>query len=246
MKNQLLSKGTTNAKTAKNLLTTFILYLAPYRSAIASFNVCPMATKGCIESCLFSAGRGAFSNVIEARLRKTRFFISYQMAFLIQLSEELTKISARAQKKGIKVAIRLNGTSDLDFIKLLRVKLNYDCLSLKNLIFYDYTKVPNKVVNYKGQKYTLTFSRSETNWSDCIDMLHAGVNVSVLFDHKKPLPKVYQGYKVVDGDKSDIVMLKQRGVILGLRAKGKAKKDTTGFVVRDIDQARISKVLHAL
>jgi len=230
MKNQLLSKGTTNAKTVKNSLPTFILYLAPYRTALSSYNVCPMATKGCIESCLFTAGRGVFNNVMSARIRKTNFFLQNQLGFLVQLSNELTKINA----KGIKTAIRLNGTSDLDLIKLLRVKLNFDCLALRNLVFYDYTKIPNKVENYKGQRYTLTFSRSENNWLDCIDMLTKGINVSVLFDHKQPLPKVYQGFKVVDGDKSDIVMLKQKGVILGLRAKGKAKKDQTGFVVRNL------------
>jgi hypothetical protein len=191
-----------------------------------------MATKGCIESCLFTAGRGIFNNVMSARIRKTKFFLENQLGFLVQLSNELTKINS----KGIKTAIRLNGTSDIDLIKLLRVKLNFDCLALKHLVFYDYTKIPNKVENYKGQKYTLTFSRSETNWSDCLNMLNAGINVSVLFDHKKPLPKVYEGFKVVDGDKSDIVMMKHKGVILGLRAKGKAKKDATGFVVRDLNK----------
>jgi len=246
MSQKLLSKGTTNAKTAKNSLPTFILYLAPYRTALSSYNVCPMATKGCIESCLFTAGfAGVYHSVNEARIRKTKFFLENQLGFLVQLSDELTKINS----KGIKTAIRLNGTSDLDLIRLLNKKINFDCFSLKNLIFYDYTKVPNKIETYlpdsrekylpKVNRYVLTFSRSENNWPDCERFLKLGVNVSVLFDHKKPLPKVYQGFKVVDGDKSDIVMLKQKGVILGLRAKGKAKKDTTGFVVRDLNKVAI-------
>jgi hypothetical protein len=228
----LLSKGTTNAKTVKNAMPTFILYLAPYRTALSSYNVCPMATKGCIESCLFTAGRaGIFPAIQIARIRKTTFFLENQLGFLNQLLSELAKINS----KGIKTAIRLNGTSDIDFIKLIRIKLKTDILSFKNLVFYDYTKIPNKIETYKNECYTLTFSRSETNWEFCESVLKAGKNVSALFDHKKPLPKTYNGFKVVDGDKSDIVMMKHKGVILGLKAKGKAKKDTTGFVIRDLN-----------
>ncbi len=225
---KLLSKGATNAKTAKNSLPTYILYLAPYKTAISSYNVCPKASVGCIQSCLFTAGRGVFDNVMTARINKTKFFIENSSGFLYQLATELQKIS----KKGIKTAIRLNGTSDIDFIKLIKDKCNIDVLDLPNLVFYDYTKILSKVERYKAANYTITFSRSETNWSDCEKALALGVNVSVLFDHRLKFPKEYKGIKVVDGDKSDIVMLNKKGVILGLKAKGKAKKDTTGFVVR--------------
>jgi len=81
----------------------------------------------------------------------------------------------------------------------------------------------------------LTFSRSETNWNWCEQLLKTGCNVSALFSEKLPLPKTYKGFKVVDGDSSDIVMMKHKGVILGLRAKGKAKKDQTGFVIKDLN-----------
>ena len=37
--------------------------------------------------------------------------------------------------------------------------------------------------------------------------------------------------KVVNGDESDLRFLDPRNSIVGLKAKGKAKKDTTGFVV---------------
>jgi hypothetical protein len=45
------------------------------------------------------------------------------------------------------------------------------------------------------------------------------------------LPNKYKGAPVVDGDSSDLVMLYNKGVILGLKAKGKARKDTSGFVI---------------
>ena len=59
--------------------------------------------------------------------------------------------------------------------------------------------------------------------------LHLGTNVSVVFNRE--LPSTYRGFKVVDGDITDVEMMKYNGVILGLKAKGDAKKDKTGFVV---------------
>ena len=67
----LLSKGTSNAKTSKNDNDTYILYLAPYNQNSKKINICPKASEGCAAACLFSAGRGAFSNVIKARQNKT-------------------------------------------------------------------------------------------------------------------------------------------------------------------------------
>jgi hypothetical protein len=100
---------------------------------------------------------------------------------------------------------------------------------MPNLVFYDYTKTLGKVRKYAGTNYVLTFSRSESNHSECIEALALGANVAAVFSGG--LPSNYLGAVVVDGDKSDIVMLYNRGVILGLTAKGKAKKDDSGFVV---------------
>lgn len=229
----LLSKGTSNAKTAKNEINTFILYLSPFKENNYGKNVCANASIGCIESCLFTAGfAGVYHSVNEARKAKTNYLFSDQIGFLKQLTNELIKISKNSSKKGIKTAIRLNGTSDLDFVQLIKVRLDIDILTLPNLMFYDYTKNINKALKYKDcSNYKITFSRSETNESDCLKALRAGINVAVVFDHKKALPSTYLGYKVIDGDKSDIEMISNYGVILGLKAKGKAKKNINGFVV---------------
>jgi len=56
------------------------------------------------------------------------------------------------------------------------------------------------------------------------------VNVAVVF-RNKILPETYLGYKVINGDKTDLRFLDEKGVIVGLYAKGKATKDTTGFVI---------------
>jgi hypothetical protein len=75
----------------------------------------------------------------------------------------------------------------------------------------------------------LTFSKSESNQNEVNEALNLGINVATVFS--SDLPKTYKGIKVVDGDKSDLEMIKFKNVILGLKAKGKARKDKSGFVI---------------
>jgi len=228
---KLLSEGLTNAKTKKNSLKTFILYLAPYKQNDKGVNICPNASKGCAAACLYSAGRGKFSNVQSSRINKTNYFIYNKSLFIKQLASEIIRETAKAEKKGEKVAFRLNGTSDLDFVYLLKKYVNLDISDLHpTAVFYDYTKILGKVKKYKDHSnYFLTFSRAEDNESAAIAALNDGANVSIVFNGE--LPNYWRGYKVIDGDASDIVMLYNKNVVLGLRAKGDARKDTTGFAV---------------
>lgn len=228
---RLLSAGISNAKTKKNELKTFILYLAPYTQNYKGVNICPNASKGCALACLFTAGRGAFNNVQSARINKTNFYIEDKSLFIKKLAGEIIKETAKAKKKGEKIAFRLNGTSDIDFIYLLE---KYAGLNIEDLnphtIFYDYTKVLGKIKKYiKHPNYILTFSRAEDNETETLQALQMGANVSAVFSDD--LPASYKGFKVVDGDTSDLVMLNHSGVILGLRAKGKARKDNSGFTI---------------
>ena len=227
----LLSPGATNAKTAKNSLKTFILYLIPHTQNSKGVNLCPGASTGCIFGCLVSAGRGAFSNVHQARLKKTEYFISDKRAFINDLSFQILKEYNKAKKGGYQIAFRLNGTSDLDFIYMLNKYAMLDISTLADFAkFYDYTKLPTKALRYKDHpNYTVTFSRSETNHKECLELLAQGVNVAVVFNGE--FPASFGGAPVVDGDASDLVMLYNKGVCLGLKAKGKAKKDTSGFVI---------------
>jgi hypothetical protein len=95
---------------------------------------------------------------------------------------------------------------------------------------YDYTAIIGKVKKYLGTRYHLTLSRKEDNEQDVMEALEMGGNVAIVFTE---LPKTYKGFKVVDGDKTDLEMTKYKNVVLGLKAKGDAKKDTTGFVIQN-------------
>jgi hypothetical protein len=223
---KLLSKGSTNAKTAKNSIETLILYLAPFTQNSKGINLCPKATAGCAAACLFTAGRGAFSNVAQSRMNRTEYYLHDRKSFLAQLAKE---INSQA-KKVPTLAVRLNGTSDIKLVEMLT--LTHDIAP--NVVFYDYTKIPSKAGNRKttqGHDYIVTYSFNEGKDAipNALEVLNRGGNVAAVF--RKELPETFLGYPVIDGDASDIEMLNHRGVILGLKAKGKAKKDTTGFVI---------------
>lgn len=228
---KLLSNGMTNAKTSKNEIKTFILYIAPYNQNNKGINLCPMASKGCAAACLFSAGRGKFSNVKQARINKANLYVNDRKTFLNLLGYEIKKEIDKSIKGDYKIAFRLNGTSDLDFLSMLKNKSIFDYSKTpSNVIFYDYTKILGKCEKYKGdKKYILTFSRSESNESDWLKALEQNITTSVVFGNY--IPKEYKGKVVIDGDKSDLLMLYNRNTILGLKAKGDAKKDKSNFVI---------------
>ena len=228
----LLSKGSTNSKTAKNNIETYILYLSPEKQNSKGVNLCPKASKGCAAACLYTAGRGKFTNVKASRINKSEYYISDKKTFINQLSREIVKIAAKAIKQNKKIAIRLNGTSDQDFISIIKKYNNLDLLNddqFKNLVFYDYTAILGKIKKYINTSYSLTLSRKEDNESDIIQALKLGGNVAAVF--RDELPTTYKGYTVVNGDESDLVMIEAKNCILGLKAKGDAKKDKSGFVI---------------
>ena len=228
----LLSKGG-NAKINKNEVTTFNLSLAPYKQNAKGVNLCPKASKGCALACLFTAGRGKFTNVQQARINKTNYYLFDKQKFMDQLAKEINKIALKSTITNEKFALRLNTLSDVDFVYQLKKYADLDLLNddtYKNIIVYDYTAIIGKVKKYLGTRYHLTLSRKEDNEQDVMEALEMGGNVAIVF---KELPKTYKGYRVVDGDKTDLEMTKYKNVVLGLKAKGDAKKDTTGFVIQN-------------
>jgi hypothetical protein len=102
--------------------------------------------------------------------------------------------------------------------------------------FYDYTKDIKRANKVLPSNYHLTLSYSEASqrYSDMVlDTMQSvkGSNMAVVFRHKDKMPTTYKGFTVVDGDKDDLRFLDPKGVVVALYAKGKAKQDTSGFVI---------------
>lgn len=219
----------TNAKTVKGQkrgYLTGILYLAPDRLS-GLFNACPNASDGCRQTCLYSAGRGAFNSVQKARIAKTVHYVKNRESFLSTLTDNVATVIRKAKAKKMHPVIRLNGTSDIGWERYSVIQ------AFKTTRFYDYTKNYDRMLSFLDGKlpsnYSLTFSRSEANERQCLEVLKRGGNVAVVF--RKVLPTHWNGFPVINGDENDLRFLDPKGVVVGLTAKGKAKTDTTGFVV---------------
>ena len=223
-------------KGAKLGYLSFILHLAP--ADLSGKEVCPKRTAGCTLACLNTAGRGGMfrkgenTNMIQqARIRKTRWFFEDRDSFMEQLEKDINLGIKQARRLGLTPVFRLNGTSDLSWEKYKLKGSDKNVFEMfDNIQFYDYTKVlGRKVSQYKN--YHLTFSAADGNDADVAKAVSAGMNVAMVFDR---LPAEYMGREVINADDTDLRFLDPKGVIAGLKAKGRAKKDTSGFVRRTI------------
>ena len=238
---KLLSVG--NPKTLKGMkqgYNTYIMHLAP--ASLSGHNTCPKATAGCMAACLNTAGRGGMfkkgenTNTIQkARIRKTQLFYSNRDEFMSLLVKDINLAIKQSARMGLTPVIRLNGTSDISWekypVKMGNVTYSNIFAAFGFITFYDYSKVLGRKVNHISN-YSLTFSAADGNDNDVREAIKQGYNIAVVFGIKKtlPMPDTYLGLPVYNGDESDLRFLDPKGHIVGLYAKGKAKKDTSGFV----------------
>lgn len=214
-----------DAKTRKsnksNDWLTAIQYFAPAKQADGVKTVCPMSEIAkCEEPCLNTAGMGVMPNVQEARVARALLYLHNREEYFDQLYNEVISAEGKAFRQGKRLALRLNGTSDIAWE-------NEGILEdFPHLQFYDYTKLPTRRV---PDNYHLTVSYSGANPDYARKCLASEHNIAVVF--RKELPIAWGGREVVNGDKDDLRFLDKKGVVVGLIAKGRAKKDTSGFVV---------------
>jgi hypothetical protein len=203
---------------------SFILHLAP--ADLSGREVCPRRSPGCTAACLNTAGRGKMNTVQAGRLRKTRMFWEERAAFMAHLISDIHAGIRRAEREGMTPCFRLNGTSDIAWEKIRVGNQNLFQL-FPDVQFYDYTKVlGRKIANIAN--YHVTFSRSENNDRDVARAIAQGMNVAVVFD---AVPERYLGLPVFNGDDSDLRFLDPSPCIVGLKNKGRARLDDTGFVI---------------
>ncbi len=245
---QLLQDGDANTKLRKSSGYGYVtagLSLAPHQSAGIG-NLCPNASAGCIEACLDHQGLASiFTRIRKARLAKSIAWFTYRAWFINQLAEELERRLISATRASMRLAARLNVFSDIQWERHGIVN------AFPTVEFYDYTKDPRRV-GQVAENYWTTFSRSEQNENDCVNVLKSAGNVAVVFadcqlpyvgnrSYLQRLPRTWSGFTVVDGDTTDLrfedIRGRKHGRVIGLRLKAHSLQERnqaihSGFAVR--------------
>ena len=215
------------AKSSKSKLGTENVRIASL-SLMPDDILCPARhLAGCAAPCLQSAGRGRMSNVAQGRQRKTDYWHADRDKFIEQLRAEKHSFIRTCLRQGVKPVFRLNTISDIAWETYLDLAGEFS-----DAYFYDYTKRAKRLGN-TPENYDLMFSFSTTNMyrNQVMKALKTRVPMAVV-GHCE-MPKTFLGRPCIDGDASDIVNVQSGEVVIWLRAKGQAKYDESGFVVRD-------------
>ncbi len=229
---------------------TYCLYLAPAKTS--GYQVCPYSTPECRTGCLATSGRarielqGGITMIQNCRINKTKLFFEQQTFFMDWLIAELNMYKRKATNKNMGFAVRLNGTSDIDWVNVKHNGKNIFEI-FPDVQFYDYTKQYTKF-NSRPTNYHLTLSYTGNNWTECMNLLNAGINVAMIFNvpNHMPLPTKFGGYTVLNGDITDLRIKDQQGIIVGLHWKNIADKKAnvrikeSKFVIQPNDE-RIGK-----
>jgi len=220
----LLTKSATKLDKSQNeQWLNVVMYLDPNYNK----SVCKGASNGCRKSCLIYSGHMAMDSAIKAREARTARYFNQRDLFMMQLKGEIAQALAKAEKQGKRLAVRLNGTSDIDWREV------YEAFPMVQ--FYEYTKRLDLVRhNSDLSNVDYTFSKHEKHGMRTIEkVLSRGINVTVVY--AKEVPKTWNGYQVIDGDKHDRRFEDTKGRIVGLKLKGrKHAKDSaisSGFAI---------------
>jgi hypothetical protein len=213
-----------------------IHYMAPHGLANVG-NLCAHASPGCIALCLGQHSGAAiyYPSVLRSRIAKAKRFMKERKAYLEDMKRAIQSAIRKAVSAVLRLCVRPNGSTDIAF-EAIRDSEGMTLMErFPSVQFTDYTKsLKRALAHARGafpSNYHLTFSRSETNESDCLQVLQAGGNVAAVFANG--LPDTYLGFPVINGDDHDLRHLDPRGVVVGLSPKGPAaRRDKSGFVVR--------------
>lgn len=235
MKNRIFSSDNPKAIKAREFgWINAIHYMAP-ASLAGVGNLCAHASPGCIDLCLGQHSGAAvyYPSVIQSRIEKARRFMKDRAAYFRDMIRAIKAEIRKAQRAGVKLCVRPNGSTDLAFEAIKDGEGLTIVERFPDIQFTDYTKSVKRALAHAAGKfpanYCLTFSHSETNLADCLKVLNAGGNVAVVFRNK---PDMWHGFPVIDGDVHDLRHLDPRGVVVALSPKGnRAKKDKSGFVL---------------
>ncbi|MBL4770605.1 MAG: hypothetical protein JKY61_05575 [Planctomycetes bacterium] len=196
---------------------------------------CSAADTGCLLACLgHTSGRMGLPDSFTARDKRSAFFLKHEDAFIERLKAEIHLLKADSLLHGLRPAVRLNGSSDLAWERRFPEVFQ----QFPDVEFYDYTKIFPRAMQALGarpssvpwpENYRLTYSAGSDDRL-ARQVLESGGTVAVVFHPN--IPSSWLGAQVLDGDVHDVRYLDPGGSVVGLKAKGIAKVDVTGFTRR--------------
>ncbi len=239
---KLLGSSIKVEKSKKKNALTSIIYMAPQKESVryGGANMCLFASIGCTNGCLGRwSGRLRMRNSYNSKAWKTLTWLYANKLYKEFLISESKTHLKRAKKKNMEPSIRPNGTSDIVYETLFPELFT----EVPEMSYYDYTKIPVRYARYIAAKktkhvsfpsnYHLTFSRSESNHEDSMNIMHSGGNVAAVFANlDKAIAEGYEGFPVYNGDLTDFRPSDPDNHWIGLSIKG-GIKDESGFVIQN-------------
>ena len=200
---------------------------------IERLTVCPMSTPGCRAGCVIvTAGKGPTPAVVLGRVARWLTLVLHPL-HAVRLMRDSIECTVRAAGENHRV--RFGVADDVRWERVAPVLFApVDDVAIRA---YAYTKwTPDRRRGAMGLELTYSATREARRWSGAsvAEAAAAGRRVAVAVDIRKgqPMPTTFHGAPMVDGDASDDRWSTAPGVVVGLRAKGAARKDSTGFVFR--------------
>jgi hypothetical protein len=198
---------------------TGVLYLASH-TMVASKTLCPNAIRnGCHVDCLVSSGMLGMKAQQIAMISRTLYYLNFKKEFMAQLRLEINK---GYKKYGNSFAVRLNGTSDINWKDIVN--------EFPNVQFYDYTKNKNMMIKNKNKNHHYTFSGSmfsDYSRGQLKQAINEGLNIAIAFNTKESkkdtlkIPKqLFNNKPLVSFDDTDVRFKDKRGSVGYLKRKG--------------------------
>lgn len=240
---------------------TAVMYLAPFKAAginvcpMAEMAGCSAACLNTAGRGGIAKGRATMApygvelpdNAIQAaRIWRTRFYADDRAGFMNQLAKEIQAFIRKAERASLIPVVRLNGTSDIRW-EIQDVTVNGQTIEGRTIFdlfpdvqFYDYTKIPNRFRRQLPANYalSLSYSGASERYAGLCEEAQATYDASLVMVARDAEAKERYlqqakeaGREAVDGDEHDLRFLDGPGSIVVLKAKGAARKDTTGFVL---------------
>ena len=210
------------SKGKKLKVVTAIQYLAPDKM-ITSKTLCPNAKRnGCADACLKDSGRLGMINSQRAMINRTLFYLYMTDNYYRQLRYEIDKAY---MTYGNELAVRLNGTSDINYKDLVK--------DYPHIQFYDYTKNRNMLMKNKNKNHHYTFSGSMFSDYSIKELKKAvkdKLNIALAFNtantkhDKLKIPSKLFGIDLVSFDDTDARFKDNDGAIGYLSRKGSSIK----------------------